>query len=173
MQWVISMNFKEQDNRADYYLDQIQRKQDRLDQASATIQKYNQALLQAQTGSDDLATLQLTRVVEANPRFVKAHLLLALLHISHEDYTKAGKSLYKVLKIDKNNPKANWYMEIVKEHTGKADIERRKLKTHFPTARCRMMMSLCRRRTRRIRDCSRCSISARDCFWARQLSFSW
>lgn len=131
VQWVISMNFKEQDNRADYYLDQIQRKQDRLDQASATIQKYNQALLQAQTGSDDLATLQLTRVVEANPRFVKAHLLLALLHISHEDYTKAGKSLYKVLKIDKNNPKANWYMEIVKEHTGKADIERRKLKNAF------------------------------------------
>ena len=84
VQWVISMNFKEQDNRADYYLDQIQRKQDRLDQASATIQKYNQALLQAQTGSDDLATLQLTRVVEANPRFVNAHLLLALLHISHE-----------------------------------------------------------------------------------------
>ena len=131
VQWVISMNFKEQDNRADYYLDQIQRKQDRLDQASATIQKYNQALLQAQTGSDDLATLQLTRGVEANPRFVKAHLLLALLHISHEDYTKAGKSLYKVLKIDKNNPKANWYMEIVKEHTGKADIERRKLKNAF------------------------------------------
>ena len=29
VQWVISMNFKEQDNRADYYLDQIQRKQDR------------------------------------------------------------------------------------------------------------------------------------------------
>lgn len=44
VQWVISMNFQEQDNRADYYLDQIQRKQDRLDQASATIQKYNQAL---------------------------------------------------------------------------------------------------------------------------------
>lgn len=105
VQWVISMNFREQDNRADYYLDQIQRKQDRLDQASATIQKYNQALLQAQTGSDDLATLQLTRVVEANPRFVKAHLLLALLHISHEDYTKAGKSLYKVLKIDKTIPR--------------------------------------------------------------------
>ena len=29
VQWVISMNFREQDNRADYYLDQIQRKQDR------------------------------------------------------------------------------------------------------------------------------------------------
>ena len=29
VQWVISMNFKEQDNRADYYLDQIQRKPER------------------------------------------------------------------------------------------------------------------------------------------------
>lgn len=131
VQWVISMNFKKQDNRADFYLDQIQRKQERLESASTTIQKYNQALQQAQMGSDDLATLQLTRVVEANSHFVKAHLLLALLHISHEDYTKAGKSLYKVLKIDKNNPKANWYMEIVKEHTGKADVERRKLKNAF------------------------------------------
>ncbi len=131
VQWVISMNFQERDNRADYYLEQVQRKQDRLDQVSQNIKKYNQALFQAQNGSDDLAVLQLTRVVEANPRFVKAHLLLALLYISHEDYTKAGKSLYKVLKIDKNNPKASWYMSIVKTRTGKAEIERRKIKNAF------------------------------------------
>ena len=61
VQWVISMNFKEQDNRADYYLDQIQRKQDRLDQASATIQKYNQALLQAQRRSGDLTAYKSCR----------------------------------------------------------------------------------------------------------------
>lgn len=131
VQWVISMNLEEHDNRADYYLEQIQRKPERLEQVSQVIRKYNQALLQAQSGSDDLAVLQLTRVVEANPRFVKAHLLLALLYISHEDYTKAGKSLYKVLKIDKNNPKASWYMAIVKARTGKAEIERRKIKNAF------------------------------------------
>lgn len=131
VQWVISMNFQENDNRADYYLEQIQRKPERLELASQNVKKYNQALLQAQSGSDDLAVLQLTRVVEANPRFVKAHLLLALLYISHEDYTKAGKSLYKVLKIDKNNPKASWYMSIVKARTGKAEIERRKIKNAF------------------------------------------
>ena len=131
VQWVISMNFQEKDNRADYYLEQIQRKQDRLEQVSQNIKKYNQALFQARNGSDDLAALQLTRVVEANPRFVKAHLLLALIYIAHEDYTKAGKSLYKVLKIDKNNPKASWYMAIVKAKTGKAEIERRKIKNAF------------------------------------------
>lgn len=131
VQWVISMNLKDRDNRADFYLEQIQRKQERLEQVSQVIRRYNQALFQAKSGSDDLAVLQLTRVVEANPRFVKAHLLLALLYITHEDYTKAGKSLYKVLKIDKNNPTASWYMAIVKARTGKAEIERRKIKNAF------------------------------------------
>ena len=113
------MNFQENDNRADHYLEQIQRKPERLEVVSQNVKKYNLALQQAQSGSDDLAVLQLTRVVEANPKFIKAHLLLALLYISHEDYTKAGKSLYKVLKIDKNNPKASWYMSIVKARTGR------------------------------------------------------
>lgn len=131
VQWVISMNLQGQDNPADYYLGQIQRKPERLEKVSQDVKKYNQALFQAQTGSDDLAVLQLTRVVESNPRFVKAHLLLALLYIEHEDYTKAGKSLYKVLKIDKNNPKASWYMSIVKARTGKAEVERKKLKNAF------------------------------------------
>ena len=57
-------------------------------------------------GSNDLAILQLTRVVEMNPHFVKAHLVLALLNMEKGDYTKAGKSLYKVLQIDKNHPKS-------------------------------------------------------------------
>lgn len=131
VQWVISMNIQESGNRADYYLDQIQRRQERLEVVSQNVKKYNQALMQARSGSDDLAVLQLTRVVESNPNFIKAHLLLAVLYMSHEDYTKAGKSLYKVLKIDKNNPKANWYMSIVKAKTGKAEIERHKLKNAF------------------------------------------
>ena len=131
VQWVISMNFKEQDNRADYYLDQIQRKPERLDVVSQNVKRYNQALLQAQAGDDDLAVLQLTKVVEGNPDSRKAHLLLAVLYMRRGTYTKAGKSLMRVLKIDKNNPKASWYMSIVKARTGRADVERRKLKNAF------------------------------------------
>lgn len=54
----------------------------------------------------------------------------------HEDYPKAGRSLYKVLQIDRNNPKAQWYMSIVKKNTGKAEVEKRKLKMRFPITRC-------------------------------------
>ena len=131
VQWVISMNLQPENNRADYYLDRIQRKESILEDAGQDIKKYNQALIHAQSGSDDLAVLQLKRTVEHNPNFVKAHLLLALLYMVHEDYTKAGKSLYRVLKIDRNNVKAQWYMSIVKAKTGRAEVERRKLKNAF------------------------------------------
>ena len=113
-QWVISINLQPENNRADHYLDEVQRKPGQLEIASQTIKKYNQALFHAQGGSDDLAVLQLKRIVEEKPNFVKAHLLLALLYMEHGDYTKAGKSLFKVLQIDKTNQKAQRYMEYVK-----------------------------------------------------------
>lgn len=131
VQWVISVHLQPENNRADRYLDKVQRKPGQLELASSLIRKYNQALIHAQNGSDDLAVLQLKRIVEEKPNYVKAHLLLALLYIGHEDYTKAGKSLYKVLQIDKNNRRAERYMEYVKSKTGKADVEKRKLKNAF------------------------------------------
>lgn len=131
VQWVISTNLQPNKNRAVYYLGEIQGKPGRLEVESQNIKKYNQALIQAQNDNDDLAVLQLKRVVEVNSHFVKAHLVLSLLYMNREDYTKAGRSLYKVLQIDKNNPKALWYMSIVKTHTGKAEIEKRKLKNAF------------------------------------------
>lgn len=130
-QWVISINLQPDGNLADKYLDEVQRKPGQLEIASQTIKKYNQALIHAQNGSDDLAVLQLKRIVEEKPNFVKAHLLLAVLYMAHEDFTKAGKSLYKVLQIDRNNQKAERYMDYVKSRTGKADVEKRKMKNAF------------------------------------------
>lgn len=130
-QWVISINLQPENNLADHYLDEVQRKPGQLEIASQTIKKYNQALFHAQSGSDDLAVLQLKRIVEEKPNFVKAHLLLALLYMEHGDHTKAGKSLFKVLQIDKANQKAQRYMEYVKSRTGKADVEKRKMKNAF------------------------------------------
>lgn len=131
VQWVISMNLQPQGNRAEFYLVEVQGKPAKLEMESSTIKRFNQALIQAKHGSDDLAVLQLKKVIDANPKFVKAHLLLAILYMVREDYTKAGRSLLAVLQIDKNNPKALWYLSIVKENTGKADIEKNKLKNAF------------------------------------------
>ncbi|MCB7317759.1 tetratricopeptide repeat protein [Lacrimispora sp. 210928-DFI.3.58] len=131
VQWVISLNLQPENNLADHYLDEIQRKPGQLEVESQNVKTFNQALWHAQNGSDDLAILQLARVVEARPHFVKAHLLLALLYMGREDYNKAGRSLYKILQIDKSNPKALYYMSIVKQNTGRADVEKRKMVKAF------------------------------------------
>ncbi len=131
VQWVISMNLHPAGNPADRYLGEIQRKPGQLEREGQMVKTYNQALWQAQNGNADLAVLQLAKAVEANPHFVKAHILLALIYISREDYVKAGKSLYRVLQIDKNNPKAQWYMSLVKQNTGREEVEKKRLKNAF------------------------------------------
>ena len=131
VQWVISLNLQPENNLADHYLDEIQRKPGQLEVESQNVKTFNQALWHAQNGSDDLAILQLARVVEARPHFVKAHLLLALLYMGREDYNKAGRSLYKILQIDKSNPKALYYMSIVKQNTGRAEAEKKRMNKAF------------------------------------------
>lgn len=132
IQWVISMNLHPaQKNRADYYLEEVQRKPGQLEIASQTVKKFNQALWQAQHEGEDLAVLQLNRIIEEKPNFVKAHILLSLLYMEKGDNVRAGRSLMKVLKIDRNNPKALILMDEVKRRTGRAEIEKNKLKNAF------------------------------------------
>ena len=132
IQWVISMNMRpEKKNRADYYLEEVQRKPGQLEVASQTVKKFNQALWQAQHEGEDLAVLQLNRIIEEKPNFVKAHILLSLLYMEKGDNVRAGRSLMKVLGIDRNNPKALILMDEVKRRTGRAEIEKNKLKNAF------------------------------------------
>ena len=105
VQWVISLNLQPENNLADHYLDEIQRKPGQLETESQNVKTFNQALWHAQNGSDDLAILQLARVVAAKPHFVKAHLLLALLYMRREDYNKAGRSLLRSCRSTKAIPK--------------------------------------------------------------------
>nr|WP_314459433.1 tetratricopeptide repeat protein [uncultured Clostridium sp.] len=132
VQWVISKNLQPEDNRADYYLEAIQKKKGTMDLERKAVRRFNQALAYVKSGSEDLAILQLNKAVEDKPNYVKAQLLTALLCIVREDYQKAGKAVNKVLLIDHNHPKALYYKSIVKETGPKAKPERepekRKLK---------------------------------------------
>ena len=128
VQWVISYNIYPENNIADKYIEEIQRKQGILDSYGKVIEDYNGALEHAQTGSEDLAILELSHALESNPRYIRAHLLLALLYMARKQYDKARRSLLRVLQIDKNNPRALWYMSELKQLTGRADIENKKIK---------------------------------------------
>lgn len=130
-QWVISLNLQEQDNLAEEYLHRVQGSGGYLETADQAAKKYNQALVYAQNENEDLAVLLLMRMLDDFPNYVKAQELLALLYIRHEDYIKAGRCLYQVLKVDCYNPTAQRYMAVAKHNTGKAEVEKRKLKNAF------------------------------------------
>ena len=131
VQWVISMNLLPENNIADHYLDEIQRKPAILRICSDNVKRYNQALDYAQNNNEDLAIMQLNQVIQDSPNYIKAHILLALLYMKREEWVKAGRSLYLVLKIDRNNPKALVLMDEVKHNTGRKEVEQSRLKNAF------------------------------------------
>lgn len=102
-EWVISKNYQPEDNRADFYLDEIQQNKSKLESVNQTIKKYNQALVYCRQNSRDLAIIQLKKVLSLNPKLVVGHQLLALLYIQEKKYELAKKSLRNASKIDVNN----------------------------------------------------------------------
>lgn len=112
-EWVISKNLRSKKNLAGEYLKLIQNNPNKLDNLNSTIKKYNQALLYCYQDSADLAVIQLKKVLSMNPKYVQAHLLLALLYIRFEEWAKAKKELERVLKIDTNNTRALRYLQEV------------------------------------------------------------
>lgn len=114
-EWVISKNLRPKKNIADDYIDMIQTNQNRLDAINQTIKKYNQALTYCNQDSLDLAVIQLRKVLSLNPRFIRAHQLLALLFINNEEWEKAKKELTKCIEIDTNNIATLRYLKEVDE----------------------------------------------------------
>lgn len=102
-EWVISKNLRPKKNIADDYIDMIQNNQSRLDGINQTIKKFNQALLYCYQNSQDLAIIQLKKVLSSNPKYVKAHQLLALLYINSEEWEKAKRELLRCSQVDAGN----------------------------------------------------------------------
>ena len=112
-EWVISKNLRPEKNIADDYINMIQANAGRLDSINQTIKKYNQALVYCRQDSKDLAVIQLKKVLSLNPKFVRAHQLLALLYINTEEWEKAKRELEKCRVIDRNNTTTLRYLKEV------------------------------------------------------------
>ena len=129
-EWVISKNLRPEKNIADDYINMIQSNAGRLEAINTTIKKYNQALVYCNQDSLDLAVIQLKKVLSLNPKFVRAHQLLALLYINSEEWEKARRELVKCSQIDTNNTLTLRYMKEVEnvlnaEETAKSTSRRR------------------------------------------------
>lgn len=113
--FVISVNYRNQDNVAAKYLKELRTNPTRLETANQMAKKFNQALSYASQGSFDLAEVLLRGIISTNPHFVKGYLLLALISIEANNKQRARKALKRVLKIDKTNVVAIRYLKEIGE----------------------------------------------------------
>ncbi|TAH68000.1 MAG: tetratricopeptide repeat protein [Anaerolineaceae bacterium] len=110
-EWVISRYFMPDGNDADKYINDIQDNPTRLDGLNQAIKRYNNALVFAKQGSDDLATIQLKRVIQLNPHFLRAYHLLSLLYMKNGENERAKKCLLRAARIDVSNTSTLRYLK--------------------------------------------------------------
>lgn len=118
-QWIISKNFQTEDNRADYYIDEVQKNPNQLRMINTTIRKFNQSLVYCEQGSYDLAIIQLKKLLSTNTNLLKGHQLLALLYMKMDQYDKARAELEAVLDIDRTNTRTLRYLKELDDAEGK------------------------------------------------------
>ncbi|MCD7806052.1 MAG: tetratricopeptide repeat protein [Lachnospiraceae bacterium] len=125
-EWTISTNLQQEDNVADQYIQQLQASQNDLNDLNLAIRKYNLALAYCEEGSDDLAVIQLKRVLSLNPRFLKASVLLALIYMHRNEYDRASQLLKKVLQADRGNTTARRYLDEISSALSKGSEKKSK-----------------------------------------------
>ena len=117
-EWVISTNFQPQYNDAEGYIRAVQENPNKLDMYNQTIKKYNTALYSAKHGDEDMAIIQLKKVVGLNPKFIRANQLLALLYLMtgrRDNKVRAKKLLLNIQKIDVTNTTTIRYLNELKD----------------------------------------------------------
>lgn len=114
VEWIISKNMKARGNIANYYIKKVQEATSELEAVDQAVKKYNQCLTYCRQNGEDLAAIQLKKVIAAHPTFLKAYQLLALLYIEMEQYAKAKQLLRKAHQLDVTNELTISYMHELK-----------------------------------------------------------
>ncbi len=127
VEWIISKNLRPRDNIANYFIRKVQNAPRDLNRINANIKKYNQCLSYCSQDAEDLALIQIKKVVAAHPTYVKAYQLLALLSIRKGQYSRASQALRKAQKIDTTDGITLYYINQLAElkAQGKRSLEDR------------------------------------------------
>lgn len=129
-EWVVSKNLQPENNLADHYLNLLQNNKNRLDTINQTIRKYNQSVEYCREDNEDMAIIQLKKVISQNPKLVKAYQLLALLYMKRQEYERARKLLKKAAYIDTTNTTTLRYLQEIEDVTGKSTSLQKKHKKY-------------------------------------------
>ena len=95
------------------------------------IQKYNLALSYMQENNADLAIIELKRVVNMSPTYIRAYQLLGLLYMQRKQYAAARKVLMRAVKVDRNNMTTLRYLKEVNRLHGKPEKNQHGRKEEF------------------------------------------
>jgi len=137
-EWVISKHFQSKNNDADKYIREIQSNPNKLEMYNQTIRKYNSALFSAQHGDGDMAIIQLKKVVNLNPKFVRANQLLALLYMmtgKRDNKVRAKKLLANISKVDVTNTTTIRYLKELSDVQIKGETAPKKAAAQEPEPR--------------------------------------
>ena len=116
IQWKISSQLVTiEENLANLYIRQMEEHPAVFESINESAKKFNLAISYAKQGSDDLAMIQIKKVLTLTPNFVRGHLLFALLHMRAGDKNAAKKDLYNALAIDNYNTTAIRYLAEIGE----------------------------------------------------------
>ena len=138
-EWVISKNLQPARNLASEYIAKLQANSNKLKAINVTIKKYNHALLLCREGHDDMAAIQLRRILSQNPKLIKGYHLLALIQIKNHEWNRARRILKKAAKIDKTNTTTLRFLREVEEQTGVPTRLERQKKGFFQNFRKKSM----------------------------------
>ena len=117
-EWVISKNLQSTRNIANEYINRLQANSNKLDAINETIRKYNNALALCREGHEDMAAIQLRKILSQNTKLIKGYHLLALIYMKNHDWGKARRTLRKAARIDKTNTTTLRFLREVDERTG-------------------------------------------------------
>ena len=117
-EWIISKNIMPEHNIASEYIEKLQAEPAKLDMINQTIKKYNGALKCCRENNEDVAAIQLKKILSQNPKLIKGYHLLALIYIKREEYERARKILKKAARIDKTNSTTLRFLKEVDFQTG-------------------------------------------------------
>lgn len=117
-EWVISKNLQPTRNQASEYINKLQANPNKLAAINETIKKYNHALLLCREGHEDMAAIQLRKILAQNSKLIKGYHLLALIQIKNEEWNRARRTLKKAARIDKTNTTTLRFLREVDEQTG-------------------------------------------------------
>ena len=120
--WVVSVNYKSKDNVAVRYLKELRDDPEIINNANELARTFNKGLELAENHEFDLAVIQLKKCITANPKFIKAYLLLSLIASAQKRKGVAKKYISRVIAIDRTNPIALDFLRSMGE--SESDINR-------------------------------------------------